>query len=296
MTKLLLAFLIQFILTSQILGQKLLVCQVSGDTCTFSEKIVNKDEQVVIVADHKGSTTNADIKKVIFEISSIYSIPPGLFTTFRNLEELYMNGQLLQEIKANTFENARSLLILQVHSNLLKYVDENTFVGANNLVELRLHINQISEIPANTFSTLRSLKVLDIGINGLEKFYETTLHNLVNLDAISFHGNPLKSLHKNTFKNNLDLHFISLGHNNLNALSNTIFSHLKRLNETYLNNNNCINKDYVNELPQTATIENDLLKCTISYLTLENDELREENSKILGKLDNIERLLSSKHQ
>jgi hypothetical protein len=77
-----------FISISQVFGQKLLVCQVTGNTCTFKEKVVNKDERVVIVADHGGSTTNADIKEVKFEVSSIYSIPPVLFTTFKNMELL----------------------------------------------------------------------------------------------------------------------------------------------------------------------------------------------------------------
>jgi hypothetical protein len=51
MVKIILNFIF-FGLISGAFSQKLLVCQVQGDTCVFKQKIVNKDEQVVIVADH----------------------------------------------------------------------------------------------------------------------------------------------------------------------------------------------------------------------------------------------------
>jgi Leucine-rich repeat (LRR) protein len=127
---------------SQVFGQKLLVCQVTGNTCTFKEKIVNKNEQVVIVADNKGSTTNADIKEVKFEASSIYSVPTELFTIFKNLEGLSMAGQEVQEIKPNTFKSAINLKRLNLANNLLRKIDEETFDGAYKITHLHLDSNK----------------------------------------------------------------------------------------------------------------------------------------------------------
>jgi hypothetical protein len=99
-------------------GDKLLVCQVTGDTCTFTSKFLENNERAIIVADHtEPGSSNADIKKVIFVSSSIYQIPAELFVTFSNLEELFMDGQNVQEIKPKTFVNAKKLENLQLNSN-----------------------------------------------------------------------------------------------------------------------------------------------------------------------------------
>jgi hypothetical protein len=93
--KMLLAFLTISLFCFQLSsGDKLLVCQVSGDTCTFTSKFLENNERAIIVADHtEPGSSNADIKKVNFVSSSIYQIPAELFVTFPNLEELVMDGK-----------------------------------------------------------------------------------------------------------------------------------------------------------------------------------------------------------
>jgi Leucine-rich repeat (LRR) protein len=154
------------------LSQKLLVCQVTGNTCTFREKVVNKDEQVVIVADHGGSTTNADIKEVKFEVSSIYSIPPELFTTFRNLEKLILDDQEVQEIKSKTFRNADNLRYLNLDNNLLQKIDEDTFDGAYQLTFLTVGTNKITVVHKDAFKKLVELDFLDLHTNPTETLWK----------------------------------------------------------------------------------------------------------------------------
>jgi Leucine-rich repeat (LRR) protein len=264
------------------LSQKLLVCHVTGNTCTFREKVVNKDEEVVIVADHGGSTTNADIKEVKFEVSSIYSIPPELFTTFKNLEVLRMIGQELEEIRTGTFQDAHNLRYLDLASNSIRKIDEDTFNGAYKLTHLLLKPNAITEVHKNAFKKLTELLYLDLSRNSITFFDRDSLENLPKLQVFGIHDNQLTSLHKTTFKNNPNLVDIWLANSRISALSNTMFSHLKNLNILHLANTHCINKIYEkNASSRIAEIENDLRNCGITYLGLENDEIIEKLNQLL---------------
>jgi hypothetical protein len=114
------------------LSDKLLVCQVSGDTCVFTSKFLENNEKAIIVADHTAQgSSNADIKNVTFVSSSIHQIPAELFSTFPNLGILKMEGQNLQEIKPNTFKNAKNLRSLYLGFNKIKLIDETTFDSIN---------------------------------------------------------------------------------------------------------------------------------------------------------------------
>lgn len=275
-------------LISHISCQQLLVCQVtSSDICIFLYKTVQKGEKIVVGVDH-GSITNADIKQVIFQSSSIYAVPPELFATFKNLEKLTMVAQGVQEIQPNTFTFADKLKELNIRNNSLKILTERTFDGAYNLRELLFGFNEISSVHKNSFKKLVKLDRIELGYNRLRTFDPSTLDNLLDFTQISLMGNQLTTLHKTTFKNNLKMEIIQLGVNNFNSLSNIMFSHLTRLKNLYLHGKNCINKDYMESASsQMATIENDLLKCAIGYLSLENDELQESNNNLYNMVSKL---------
>jgi Leucine-rich repeat (LRR) protein len=244
---------------------------------------VNKDESVVIVADHGGSTTNADIKEVKFEVSSIYSVPPELFITFKNLEVLNMMGQKVQDIKSKTFKNAHYLRHLDLAYNLLEKVDQHIFSGVNNIKILKLTDNKIEEVDKDSFKKLLLLEEIWLNNNFIKYFDPTTLETLTELRMFTIYGSPLGSLHKTTFKNNLKLEKLYLGINKFGALSNTMFSHLKNLDLLYLNHNNCINIRYEKDASsRMAEIENDLRNCGITYLGLENDEIIAKLNQLLA--------------
>jgi hypothetical protein len=284
--------LLFFGFVSQALSQKLLVCQVSGDTCTFHGKIVNKGESVVTVADHQGST-NADIRNVVFESSSIYSIPSELFTTFRNLETLDMVNQGVREIRPGTFKNAKSLNNLYLQLNNFEAFNENTFEGAEHLRKLSCVNSGITSFHKDTFAKLVYIEYLDLGKNQVKIFHKDIFKSLVNLETLSISHNPFEFLHKSIFRNNLELvHLNMMGANKLGGLSNRMFSHLTKLDRLYLSGIGCINKEYnPNAYSQIQTIENELRNCLIHYLSYENDE-------IIDKIDNlqssIEKLLSKR--
>jgi Leucine-rich repeat (LRR) protein len=282
-------------LISQICCQIILTCIVSNtNVCIFYYATVRRGHKVEIHI--RGESATNDIKEVRFVSSSIYAIPAELFVTFKNLENLLMIEQELQEILPNTFKFAKNLYEINLRSNSLKVIEEDIFKGAFNLEVITLGYNQIRSVDKNAFKVVPKLTNLELGANRLTSFDRSTLEGLPGLLDFSLWNNSLVTLHKTTFQNNFKLRKLYLGRNRYNALSNTMFSHLKFLDYLVLRASNCIDKIYSeNAFAQMGLIENDLLNCTIGYLSLENDELCEKldesNNKILTKLDRIESAL-----
>jgi dynactin complex subunit len=68
-----------------------------------------------------------------------------------------------------------------------------------------------------------------------------------------------------------------------------MFSHLKSLDALHLNANNCVNIYYATGAAgHMAEIEAALRNCTISYLSLENDQLKDELHEVNGKLEKMQ--------
>ncbi len=267
-------------LVSQIFSEKLLVCHVDNKVCIFQSKKVNKDEKIQIVADHPASSTDDDITEVKFIESMVHTLPSELFSTFKNLQTVQIDGSGIKEIKPNTFMNAKNLKQLILTNNELTEIEENMFMGAENLEKLMLNYNKIANIHKNAFKNLTKLQHLSIGGNQLKSVDRNLLSTLKDLNIFSIYTNQLRSLHRNLLRNNrhlVDLHFQE---NAFNALSSTMFSHLDKLHTLDLQKNNCVDKKFEGASQQMAFIEDDLSKCGHTYMGLETEE-------ILSKLDEM---------
>jgi Leucine-rich repeat (LRR) protein len=271
-------------------GDKLLVCQVTGDTCTFTSKFLENNERAIIVADHtEPGSSNADIKKVIFVSSSIYQIPAELFVTFPNLEVLRMDSQNVQEIKPKTFINAKKLTYILLDNNNIQNIEAATFNGADNLQRVWMSINKVQSVHKDAFKSLRHLQAVGFWNNLIRELHPETFYHNSNLEELSIGGNKLQSLHKDIVSKNINLNSIWIHNSPLNALSNTMFSHLKNLNLLHLNGTNCVNISYeTGAASHMAEIEAALRNCTISYLSLENDQLKDELREVNGKLEKMQ--------
>jgi Leucine-rich repeat (LRR) protein len=165
----------------------------------------------------------SDVDTCRFENSSIYSIPPEIFTTFSMLKELIMELSNIQEILPDTFWNASQLSTLILRGNNLTRLPANTFVGATHLTYLLLSDNKISTIDKVAFA-------------GLEGLYN------LHLD-----GNLLTTLDPEIFTAFNRIYILNLSRNKLNALSKSTFSssHLYGLKMLYLSGNVCVNRDFL---------------------------------------------------
>lgn len=290
MTKCFVIYLVFIVGLTLIDCEKLLYCKISGHTCTFSGRTVDKDEKVSIVADHS-NTRNEDIKLVIFESSSIYYVPPEIFSVFPNLEHLEMVNANVHEILNDTFLNAKSLNFVNLNYNKIKHITSNTFYGADRLQHILIIFNKsVVTVDKHSFDNFFFLENVDLGDNLIQTVHKELYSKLFYLKRVSLADNRLQYLHKDLFKQNHHLEIIYLHGNKFNALSNTMFSHLPKLDMLTLDRNHCVNVSYRSSAnTQLEFVENDLRNCAVGYLIKENDEIMSR----LDSLDNVINVVSN---
>lgn len=220
-------------------GEKILNCRVSGDTCMFSSQTVEQNENVTISVDPP-SMIDGGILKIRFASCSIYAPPPEIFKKFRNVGELHMYQQKIQEIGPNTFLEATKLEWLDLYGNNLGRLYGHEFEGAINLIYLFLYESNIKEINVNAFE------------------------GLPNLETLWLYKNQIQYLHADTFRANPRLKEIRLNDNNLIFLNYEMFSGMNSLTSLTLSGNLCINSNFVHD--SKYRIEKELKFCDLPAL------------------------------
>lgn len=120
-------------------------------------------------------------------------IPPTVFSSLVNLEELYLDGWytkvLIEKLAPNLFEGLTNLKYLGLGSLRLKSLDPDLFKDLVNLVNLNLSDNLLSgTLPETVFQPLVSLKDFNIrynlltGLHPNQFFKNTELLNMYFLD------------------------------------------------------------------------------------------------------------------
>jgi hypothetical protein len=123
---------ILFLLFVNISAQKVITCK-KGEfhdqpACLFSGVTIEKNEAVSIKTD----PTNLDVNSIIavvFESSSIHSVPSEVFTKFPNLKIFRAFNVKLQEIQQNAFSNAKKLEVIWITYNELTFLHLDIFNG-----------------------------------------------------------------------------------------------------------------------------------------------------------------------
>jgi hypothetical protein len=120
------------------------------ENCRFSGVTVGSNETVRIEVD-PADTNLSGIKFARCLWSSIYAIPPEIFTKFPNLETLWAPGQNIQEIKADTLANAKNLEEIWLLGNKISVLHKDTFRGAMNLKMISLSRNKLTFLHMDIF-------------------------------------------------------------------------------------------------------------------------------------------------
>lgn len=270
-------------------GQRTYSCfVVDGKTCSFYYVSIKSGETVNLLAHHK-NTTDQDIRVVSFDSSSIFLLPPEIFSTFPNVQTLKLGGQRVDRLQEDLFDNARNLKILHLNSN---NIPGNIFRGAEELTEIYLFSNGITEVGPDAFKNLRKLEVLYLNDNKLTQLHPNLLSDSSQLRFIFLDRNEINFVPRNLFSQNLNLVAVHLQQNNIKAISHTMFSYLKSLDVLYLFSNNCINNSYLNASSKFQQIEIDLRNCTMDFLSQEAaqtlDHLEDLESKIDARFQKID--------
>lgn len=171
-------------------GEQTFRCKIKNEKtkCNITSQILSRDEKANFVMDPR-STEKQNVIEIWFNDSSLYSIPPEIFTSFVNLKHLYVRDQNLQEISGKTFEKASQLDYLSIKSNDIKVLHNDDFFGAIKLRILGLSKNKITTVHPHAFRGLDNLKELFLWGNKISDMSDQTFFNLHKLKKLQFHPN-----------------------------------------------------------------------------------------------------------
>ncbi len=121
------------LLISRISSQKVITCVIIVPVddypgCRFSNIKIAQNESVTIEM-YPSNSDAEKIEKIQFKSSSVYTIPPEIFTKFPNLKSLFAASQDIQEIRAETFVNAKNLIELDLQLNGISELRPDTLKG-----------------------------------------------------------------------------------------------------------------------------------------------------------------------
>lgn len=255
-------FLISIAINS-IFAKKSLRCNLDFDNnCIFKSASIGNNEEISF-----DDFRNDAVTKIVFESSSVHSVPAKLFQEFENLKSLKISRQNVKEIKENSYLSAGKLENLLMNENQVNQLKRNIFQGANNLKALSICCGEIRVVDKDAFSNLKKLKFLDISTNQIKSLDKNLFKNLVNLRNLFLHTNQIEFIHKDLFASNVNLLEIYLRNNQISAMSPDTFAHLNQLETLHLYGNVCINKNYFGASRKISDVENDLAFCSRNYET-----------------------------
>ena len=159
--------------------------------CEINVYLLNECDEVTTNTG-LSNQSNDDVTMVSYDgFKTIKCIPYSLFTTFVNVEYLYIGlDNHFETLKPEYLKNAKRLKSLQIFQNSVKKLEGNIFVEAPNLENINFNYNQIESIDLLAF-------------NGLP-----------NLQRIYLHGNKIQNLHSSTFSFISKLSILGLLENN----------------------------------------------------------------------------------
>jgi Leucine-rich repeat (LRR) protein len=186
-------------------------------------------------------------------------------TTFSGLKKLEFldipENKKLLSIHPKTFQGFVSLKKLVIHTTWIKNFDENLFSDLINLETLDLCNNLIDHLPENIFENLTSLRKLNLDYNPIKSLSRTWFKNLINLEEVSFYAALFETVPDDIFKNNGNMTAIVL-RASIKRMSNKIFSHLTKLKNINLADNDCISVKISNHNSNSFLTEDILIPCS----------------------------------
>lgn len=202
----------------------------AGDyTCLLSEFVLTAGDTLIINANQEGALTNADVTQVMIYAANVSFVPNQVFSTFPNLEALYMNSVQLETINEDSFNDAVNLRIFSGYFNSIRSIGATLCRDLNNIFELDFGFNSISEVHANAFVGCERLEVLDLNENSLTSASLVgRFAPLTNLRSLYLSGNTMGSLPANFFPLP-ELRLLFLYNNQITSIHSDAFLQLPRL-------------------------------------------------------------------
>ncbi len=150
-----------------------------------------------MVIDHISNLTKIrlDLSHQGDNASKTVTIEQSSFRNFKNLEslELICSRNLIENDIFIEFTN-KNLQELSINSEIVQDIDSCLFTGLNRLKQLCLFNCQITKINQDAFKKLECLTKLDLSWNNLANTNLAIFKELTNLESLAFTKCDLKSI------------------------------------------------------------------------------------------------------
>lgn len=189
-------------------------CQLFHDDAVVEENI-----QARIVGNHLENMDDGDVVQVFSESSHINVIPTKICKQFKNLQEIILNSDRIEQLTQNTFSNCRNLVKISLEANRIHTIHKDTFDELSTLTHLYLSNNLITKLNKDTFKNLKQLQILFLSNNDFKTLNPEILENLKQLRQLNLNRLRLSSLSDEIFQKNVNLNSVDLSENNLTSIS-----------------------------------------------------------------------------
>lgn len=157
--------------------------------------------------------------------NAINMLPGRIFAKNKQLAQLYMDVNHLQNVNASSFEGLIKLQILDLSMNKISYVHELALRDNTNLKVLNLSYNELPTLPRLTTNVVS----FDASFNRISRLKPDCLRNMSSIKDLVLKNNELQVLPRHLEAKTLKR--LNLQRNRLVALHNKSFVGLPLLEE-----------------------------------------------------------------
>ncbi|CRK91019.1 CLUMA_CG004707, isoform A [Clunio marinus] len=199
--------------------------------------------------------------------SKIIELPNLIFRKYKRMKIFQGSNVQLKTLTALSFNGAAKLEKVALENNKLESIPNYVFIHLKLLKVLDLSNNKIKTISDNAFKSLHNLKTLSLANNNLMTINGTAFEHLISLKWLHLNSNKISSLNSESFSNkNKKLFGVFLENNEIKKISRFSFDFLKSLRYLTLSGNDCINRDFKeNVIAENVSIKYELNECFKAY-------------------------------
>jgi Leucine rich repeat len=195
-----------------------------GDLHTTCYNVDLKSFTFLTNINHTNVDPSTKVTTLHLTSENLYFLPRNLLKFFPDITEMKINTPLplLLDFQSRQFQGLHSLKRVYIIGQRIRDLGANTFNGAPFITNLFLPSNQIENIHENAFTDLNHCKNLVLSANRLTSLHVKTFKHMHALWSINLSQNRLKILKQDTFAGLRFLTVIDLSFNRLKKLSSEI--------------------------------------------------------------------------
>lgn len=178
-----------------------------------------------------------DLDQLSITQTRLPKVFPNTFEN-RNLKQLTLRNDIIEDIMPQAFENLPKLQILDLSFNNLEVIRKGVFINLT-ISTLKLSNNHVRSIEDNALQNLQKLKKLLLDSNQLRAiFILQILDHPETLEVLCLYNNSLANISNDMLKGLSNLQTLNLSFNHITIIEQHSFQQTPDLQTLLLSNNN----------------------------------------------------------